>query len=974
MSEHKENTISFPDVFERHFLRPENGETLEGKVRALLSAMTPEEKADLCHGGFDPPDPGKVANGGYLPGDARLGVPEIRMFDGPAGVTSIHDTTGLPAEELLASSWSRELAREFGRVTGSENRIISGNCQLGAEADLCRTTHFNRTRDMLGEDPFLAGELIVPLVQGIQEEGVMAVLKHLAAYVISANPADSPNTVVDEQTLRELYLTPFERGVKDGGAVGVMTAYSRVNGSYASNSRALQQDVLRRDWDFKGLTMCDWGGNHSFTLKNGTDIEMPVGAYNSTERILQRLKDGRLTMEELDTAAGHVLYALGRIGYLSLVQLDKDGVPMEEPGRIKPIRLPDTWQDHAELLEKNAKAAEEIAVRGAVLLKNENQALPLPDGSPNSGTRIALIGTGAVYPVCGYGQERAYGTISRMESPCEALSRISGPGNSIISAIGLDLVGRTIPSDCLFTDAACQAHGLIRTYGITKEDGFRPPLMSQGGEGVEFFGTASLDETAEEEEGTLDFAPAELFMPGNDAADIPGFETGSFCRIDPEIEFVTGTRNWKNGSGGTAFPKGEAYTWKGWLRAPETGEYQINLQAIGGISILKIDKDGTGLKDIGMIKLREGCQWPWGNLVCTKEGMEVCNTRLQLEEGKAYPIQLYVRAELEEKDMQVRLSWITPSQRAADLKAAELAASGADYTVLLLHNGFQISREEARGGMHFAESTDLSLDEEQKNLLSRIAAAKKPDAKLIAAVCNGSAFTMQDWIDVPDALLWFWMPGQAGGSALARLLLGKDNPSGKLPQSFPACQTDTPVTDTPEHKAERWDGVAVPGKPRDVIASEGIFTGYRWHRKSGVKPLFPFGFGLSYTRFEYSDLSVEQGAADVEVSFCVKNTGDVKGSEIAQVYLGAGMVPDYAMIADRQLCGFARLEDLNPGEMRSVRIVIPKRCFCYWDIYETGNADAHWKRVTGPRELLVGASSEDIRLKTILQTPPSQNF
>ena len=968
MRENKDNTIQFPVFFEARFLRPETGEACAGKVRALLSAMTPEEKADLCHGGFDPPDPGKVANGGYLRGVPRLGVPEIRMFDGPAGVTSIHDTTGLPSEELLASSWSRELAEKFGRVTGSENRVISGNCQLGAEADLCRTTHFNRTRDMLGEDPFLAGELIVPLVRGIQDEGVMAVLKHLAAYVISSNPADSPNTVVDEQTLRELYLTPFERGIREGGAAGVMTAYSRVNGPYASNSRTLQIDVLRRDWGFTGLTMCDWGGNHSFTLKNGTDIEMPFGAYNSTERILQRLDDGRLTMEQLDTAAGHVLSALGRIGYLALVTLDENGVPLEEPGRTDPIRLPDTYKDNAALLEKNAETAEEIAVRGAVLLKNENQALPLPDGSPCHGARIALIGIGARYPVCGYGQERAYGTISRMESPVDALNRLSGPENSIAGAIGLDLVGRTIPSDCLFTDESCTIHGLTRTYGITQEDGYRPPMMSQGGEGVEFFGTASRDESVEEEdEDVIDFAPAELFMPGNDAADIPGFKTGGFCRIDPEIEFVCDNQHWKNGPQGTAFPKGEAWTWKGWLRAPETGEYQINLQAIGGISVLKMDTNGTGLKDIGLISLREGCQWPWGNLVCTKEGMEVCNTRVNLEAGKIYPLQLYVRAELAEKDMQVRLAWITPSQRAADLKEAELAAAEADATVILLHNGFRISRETAKGGLSFAESTDLSLDEEQRNLLSRIAAAKKPGSKLIAAVSNGSAFTMQDWIDIPDAMLWLWMPGQAGGSALARLLLGKDNPGGKLPQSFPACHNDTPVTDTPEHKAERWDGIIVPGKPRDVTCSEGIFTGYRWHRKSGIKPQFPFGFGLSYTRFDYSDLSVEQSGEDVSVCFRVKNSGEVRGSEIAQVYLGAGQVPDYAMIADRQLCGFARLEDLEPGETRSVRIAVPKRCFCYWDICETGDAEAHWKHVKGPRNLMVGASSEDIRLHTVIE-------
>ena len=958
--------VRFPEFFEDSCFRRESPAQIEAKVQALLAAMTPTEKAELCHGGFNPPDPGQVANGGYLAGVPRLGVPEIRMFDGPAGVTSKYDTTGLPAEELLASSWSRTLAREFGRVTGSENRAISGNCQLGAEADLVRTTHFNRSRDMLGEDPFLNGELIVPLVQGIQGEGVMAVLKHLAAYVISANPADSPNTVVDEQTMRELYLPPFERGIKEGGAAGVMTAYSRVNGPYAANSRYLLEDVLRRDWGFDGLAMCDWGGNHSFTLKNGMDMEMPLGAYNSTERILRKIEEGKLDPALLDRAAGHVLTALGKLGFLALVTLDGEGKAQEEPGRTAPIRMPDHYAERAALLERNARTAEEIAVKGAVLLRNENRTLPLPDGSAGRGAKIALIGTGAQYPVCGYGQERAYGTISRMESPYAAVQGLSEPENEIVCSIGLDLVGRKIPADCLFTQAEGGEHGLTRTWGITEEDGYRPPLMSFGGEGVEFVGVASRDET-EEDEGTLDFAPADLFQPGSDAAEMPGHLSGSFCRVDREIEFVCDTKHWKNGEQGSAFRKGDAYTWKGFLFAPETGEYQINLQAIGGVAVLKLDADGKGLKDVGLIKLREGSQWPWGNLVCTPEGMEVRNTRVRLEVGKRYPIELYVKGLLEEKDMQVRLAWVTPGQRAEDLRAAEQAAAEADCTVLMLHNGFDIARDAAFGGLSFGEGTDLSLNAEQRELLERVSAARKPGGRLAAAVCNGSAFTMGDWIDKLDALLWLWMPGQAGSRALARLLLGKDNPSGKLSQSFPVRNEDTPVTDTPEHKAERWDGIAEPGKVRAVRTSEGIFTGYRWHRKAGVPALFPFGFGLSYTSFAYEGLELEPQGEALRVRFSVKNTGSVKGTEIAQVYLGAGKVPDYAMMADRQLCGFERLEDLEPGETRQVEILVPARCFCYWDVQAEGDAQAHWKRAGGPREVLVGASSEDIRLRGMVE-------
>ena len=158
--------MKFPVYFTDDCFKQETEEQIFGKVKALLAAMTVEEKAELCHGGINPPNPGQVGNGGYVLGVPRLGVPEIRMYDGPAGVTSIYETTGLPAEELLASAFSEELAYEFGAVSGSENRMISGNCQLGAEVDLVRTTHFNRTRDMMGEDPFLASELSASLSKG----------------------------------------------------------------------------------------------------------------------------------------------------------------------------------------------------------------------------------------------------------------------------------------------------------------------------------------------------------------------------------------------------------------------------------------------------------------------------------------------------------------------------------------------------------------------------------------------------------------------------------------------------------------------------------------------------------------------------------------------------------------------------------------------------------------------------------------
>lgn len=252
--------IHYPKYAEIGELNLESQEVIEKKTEALLKAMTEEEMMNLCHGAMSSPDNEKIANAGYLPGVPRLGIPEVRMFDGPAGVTSIYETTGLPTELTLSCSWDPELAEEYGEVEGSENVIISGNAQLGSQFDLVRTPQFTRNKDMMGEDPFLTSKLAVAEVKGIQKQKAMAVAKHFFAASNSANPMHAPDQCVDEQTLHELYFPPFERVVKEGNVAAIMSCYGKINGSYASENEYAQKEVLRNMWDFKGYTMSDWGG------------------------------------------------------------------------------------------------------------------------------------------------------------------------------------------------------------------------------------------------------------------------------------------------------------------------------------------------------------------------------------------------------------------------------------------------------------------------------------------------------------------------------------------------------------------------------------------------------------------------------------------------------------------------------------------------------------------------------------------
>lgn len=971
--------MNYPKYIEFADLHHETDEILEQKVNALLAVMTKMELLSLCHGHANP-EGMQVANAGYNPGIPRLGVPEIRMYDGPAGVTSVYETTGLPVQEMLAASWDTDLAYQYGKVEGSENFAISGNTQLGSQFDVVRVPQFSRNKDMLGEDPFLTTAMAVPETRGIQDAGAVATLKHFGVASIGTDMQNAADQIVDEQTLHEIVFPPFEAAAKEGRAGAFMCCYNKFNGAYASASEYAQKTVLRDMWNYKGYMMSDWGANHALTTAKGMDMEMPNGAYNSNERILKGIAQGRLTWQDVENAARHVLYGFGMAGYLSLVELDADGSVKIEAGRTVPIRMKDRYTESvkAGLLNDNAEICLKIAREGAVLLKNEDHTLPLTEKDYTGDNSVAMIGLGATHLLSGAGQERSYGRISRMKAPAEELKRLAGSGANISAEIGMDFFGETIPASAFYQDKALTEPGLVRTYGVDKSNGEMPaffammnagkddqstPPAPMGGGGVEFKGVAAADE---EEDEPIPFGPT---WTNSLVGDMEGHKTGSLCTVDAQIEFTAGTsdgkinQNYKNAGDGTAFPKGSVYTWDGYLTVPSDGAYTLILQAIGGNTSFKI-KLGDKYETVGSTELREGAQWPWGSLVCTPEGMEIHGSTVQLKAGKAYPIRLCINATISHKDLQVRLSWITPTKREADYSKALALAGQSSKVLFFLSEDY--SYQPLGTHVNFFAMTglpSLAVPEAQMQLLKDIKAVMKPDAKLIVLHNYGQVYAMGEVADMADALLNIWTPGQEGGQAVAELLLGKVNPSGKLAITIPARDCDTLVTDTEAHRQTRYLGYEKDGK-KVIDFDEGIFCGYRWYDKAGVKPLYAFGHGLSYTRFVYSDLKIN-GA---NVTFTVTNTGDCTGTEIAQVYLGAAEVPEGVQMANKQLCGFARIENLQPGEARTVTITITERSFCYWNtagelIARPDGTKDKWVRTTGSRKLWVGPASDELLLE-----------
>lgn len=955
--------IAFPDFFTKEDIRREDWDEIEKKIDAIIREMTAQEKLDLLYGGENPESVGKLSNAGYLRGVPRLGVPEIRMYDGPAGVTSIEETTGLPAPVVLASTWSNELAYDFGRVAGSENAAIAGNFQLGTQLDTIRTPHFPRDRDMKGEDYFLNGCMSVNEVKGVQDQGVVAVLKHFAVANINGNN----DMIVDEQTLHETYLRPFEMAVKEAGAGAVMCAYNKLNGHFCTDSEYLLKYTLRELWNFKGAVMSDWGGNHNLTIGKGMDMEMPRPAYNSDARILKGIQKGRITWDDVNHGVKHVLESMGLVGLLSLVELDEDGRVKEEYGRTRPIQMQWSYEEQVRdgLLERNAETAYTIAKKGIVMLKNNDRTLPVREEDYTGGNKIALIGLGAVHSICGQLQERSFGRLSRMTSPFQEMKKVIGKDN-IIAEVGIDIVGETIPAECLYVDAECNAQGITRTYGILEEDIIkRKDPMGQGGNGLEFQGfLGELDEDGEPVEDRNRERKAPLYGP------MGGKALGGFAQIDSTINFTCGTedgepvKNYKNSSDGTAFSNKEKYTWKAYLKAPESGNYILKLESIGGRAVFGIYMDDEW-KIVGESEMREGSQWPWESIIPSPEGMGIYSLKVNLQKEQVYPIIVY-GAHLDRiKDFQIRTAWITPSFKKENHRKAIEAAQNAKKIVYFMndHNDEVNAFVELFGG-------DMNLDNRawQLNLLKEIhEIAQRNNAKLVVVLQSAKAHTMKDWIDLPDALVVTYLPGQEGGRAISDILLGKVNPSGKLVQSYPADNRDTPVTDSEEHLRRREKGIPVHGK-ETIAFTEGIFYGYRWHDKYGIDALFPFGYGLSYTSFEYSDLEIVKTDNGFEVKITVENTGECMGDEIVQLYLGSAEVPSHIQMAKKQLAGYARVENIKPGERRRVLLTISKPSMCYWNpviplqLREDGTKDK-WELAAGKREIYIGSSSRDIKLK-----------
>jgi len=385
-------------------------------------------------------------------------------------------------------------------------------------------------------------------------------------------------------------------------------------------------------------------------------------------------------------------------------------------------------------------------------------------------------------------------------------------------------------------------------------------------------------------------------------------------------------------TGSNALPAGSSWTWTGTLVAPTTGDYELKLQTAATSGVLRLD---------GQQIASTGGFFSSASLIPTVDGLDNASATVYLEAGAAHEIAFNVGPGFfgppSTQPLQVRLAWVTPEQREANVAEAVEAARSARAAVVFAYVE----------GTEGVDRPDLSLPGNQNELIEAVAEAKGHRSNTIVVLNVGAPVAMP-WVEKVNAILNTWYPGQEGADATAELLLGKANPSGKLPETFPVRLEDNPTY--PE------DGLRYPGIDNEQYYNEGIFMGYRWYDEMGIEPLFPFGHGLSYTRFDYSKLKIRPSGDGYDVSFRVRNVGGMPGAEVPQVYLGPPSDAPVPM-APKQLVGFERIE-LKRGHGQDVTVHIGARELSYWS-----DSDDAWVVAEGSRPIYVGSSSRDIRLE-----------
>src|SRR3989441_4482111 len=326
---------------------PRSSAEIERRVDSILNQMTLEEKLALL-GGVD---------GFFIRDVPRLNLTRLKMADGPVGVRNFGPATAFAGGVTLTATWNPALAERVGTELGRDSRAKGVHFLLAPGVNINRAPMNGRNFEYFGEDPFLASRMAVGYIKGVQSQGVSATIKH---FLGNNSEYDRHNTdsIIDERTLREIYLPVFEAAVKEAHVGAIMDSYNLTNGQHMSQNKYLLTDVVKKEWGFDGLIMSDWSATYDGVeaANGGQDLEMPSGVYMNRKNLLPAIQQGKVSVATIDDKVRRILSTALRFGWL-----DRDQTGLSIP----------RYNPQGRLVALNA------AREGITLLKNDGGLLPL---------------------------------------------------------------------------------------------------------------------------------------------------------------------------------------------------------------------------------------------------------------------------------------------------------------------------------------------------------------------------------------------------------------------------------------------------------------------------------------------------------------------------------------------------------------------------------------------------------------------
>jgi beta-glucosidase len=809
---------------------------IEAKAQAWLAKLTLEQKVELV-GGVDEM---------YTHAAPAIGLPRLKMSDASVGVRTWGPTTAYAGGVALAATWDTDFARKLGESLGRDARARSVNFLLGPGVNIARSPVAGRNFEYLSEDPYLNSIMVVPFIQGVQSQGVIATVKHYALNDQEYN-RHNVSSDIDERTMREIYLPAFEAAVTKGHVDAVMNSYNLINGVHATQNEFLNLKVLKGDWGFQGILMSDWDATYDTVgaANNGLDLEMPGPRFMNPKALLAAIKSGSVKESTIDEKLIRIFRTVFRYGFLDRPQFD-------------PSNSTYSVADRAVALQG--------ALESITLLKNENHTLPLDQAKVKT---IAIIGPNAWPAVPGGGgssEAQAFDPVSMVTG----IANLLGPNVHVLYSRGLPEMND------IFWHTHWEGGVQVATY----------PSKN-------FTGTPEAASS-----GTI--------------ADYKNEWWGPEDKTPRSIRYTTS------------------------YKAEKAGKYLV-LAAASGNDDYTVHIDGKALTAPPHVEGQAPEFWT-----------------IDLNAGQT----VSVVADYLPGFVGVRFGLGIAYQPDLVSEEAKSFAAMADAVVLAV--GFNTSTESEGGDRTF------ELPWGQDALIEAVAQA---NPRTIVTLTGGGGMDTRRWLAHVPALLHVWYPGQEGGTAIAEVLFGKHNPEGKLPMSFdrsweenPSFNSYYPIkgADNILHVTET-DGKKVDYVIPHVKYDDALMVGYRYWTTTGRHPLYPFGFGLSYTTFSFSKLeaaATAQSGSTVTVGFDVTNTGNVEGAEVAQLYVSDPSAK--ATRPERELKGFAKVR-LAPGETKHVTLDLDARAFSYWD-----ESARKWTIDPGKFVIHVGDSSENTPLSADL--------